>query len=199
MDGIVTKLRVQPEGKELILRFVLERPDGADVAVEMRGEQLRGVLDDGDRVALPDNNRQIAAVDKVARPRELQNLTTESVVYMWRPAPPRRALRYVGSIVGTTAISSVVGSLVTAFIVGGGGDDAPGGGGPVAPPSTSQPEGIDVGEVLTVAVFIFAVMWGIWFLVWGRARHRRGALLWPVSVGLALGALVSSAIFWERG
>jgi hypothetical protein len=47
-QGTVEGLRESEEGKGRVLRFRLKDDAGRSVPVEMRGQELRGVLSDGD-------------------------------------------------------------------------------------------------------------------------------------------------------
>jgi hypothetical protein len=114
VEGTVRNLRNTQEGTERVLRCVLVTDDERAFAVEMRGHELRGVINEGDRV-----NVQLDVAgrgeDRTLRPRELTNVTTGGLVQL-RPLPLlRRAVRPFSSVL-TAAVSAVVGALVAAVI-----------------------------------------------------------------------------------
>jgi hypothetical protein len=82
MEGVVGRVQRNEEGADAVLRFVVTCDDGTVRAVELRGREIRGVLDDGDRVAFPVS---VASGDGLQRPGLMRNLTTASAVTAWRP------------------------------------------------------------------------------------------------------------------
>jgi hypothetical protein len=132
----VRNLRESPEGKGRVLRCVLSTVDGRAYPVEMRGDELRGVIDEGDRVAVALEAVSGRRDDPTLRPREIRNLTTGGVVEMWRADLLHRALRALPiSAVLTAAVSAAVGAAVGAGLAGALGDE---GGQGIAPPPQDQ-------------------------------------------------------------
>src|SRR4029450_7316606 len=77
MEGTARRVQRAQEGATSILRFLLVSDDGASTAVEMRGSEIRGLLDDGDRVVMEPGSDPPAA-DGLHRPASVQNRTTGS-------------------------------------------------------------------------------------------------------------------------
>ena len=177
-EGVVERLRDEPEGeRRRVVRFVVRRADGGLIAVEMRGEGLRGVLNDGDSIAVSSLSR---APDGTYRPRELRNLTTGSRIEMWSPRLPQRLLRTIGvadvwKAIVAAGVGAAVGLIPAAFS-----DEKPQGG--IAPPpsaSAGPPPGLLVGAIVVLLLVVAAVL---------VRRRRVAASLWaPAAVGLALG------------
>src|SRR5215208_326325 len=107
MEGIASRVRRDQEGANTVLRFGVKEQDGTPAAVEMRGHEIRGVLDDGDRVLLV-AGPQRAPADGIHRPMQVENLTTGSTVTAWRPSRLERAAKPLPTALLTAAISSGV-------------------------------------------------------------------------------------------
>src|SRR5881397_3091601 len=111
VEGTVGALKIEEEGGSRVLRFLVQPDEGAPVPIEMRGEQLRGVLIEGHRVDIRFAGRSLDRGDATLRPRELRNLTTNGVVCMWRPGWLRSAVRMMSpGEFRSAAISAVVGA-----------------------------------------------------------------------------------------
>jgi hypothetical protein len=138
IEGVVEELHVDHERRGLVVRFLVrengdgEHPGGALTPVEMRGEQLLGVLVDGHRVSLAAAAR---GSDGTARPVEIWNLTTNAAVGMSRPRLARRLVRGLAPAeIRTALISGLVGAAIslafssgrdTASVAPGDGDKGP--------------------------------------------------------------------------
>jgi hypothetical protein len=93
-----------------VLRFVVELSDGRRYPVEMRGDEIRGLVANGHRVAV-----DLSALDRgTVRPALVRNLTTAADVETWSPPPWRRAGR-------AATRGQVVSGILTAGIVTGAG------------------------------------------------------------------------------
>jgi hypothetical protein len=93
-----------------VLRFVVELSDGRRYPVEMRGDEIRGLVANGHRVAV-----DLSALDHgTVRPARVRNLTTAADVETWFPPPWRRAAR-------AATRGQVVSGILTAGIVTGAG------------------------------------------------------------------------------
>jgi hypothetical protein len=190
MEGAATRVKLDQEGSACVLRFVLLADDGAATAVEMRGTEIRGVLDDGDRVLI-DPPAAGGDGDGVLRPRRLRNQTTTSLVSVWEPPLYSR----IGGKVATLLISTAISTLVTfalGLILGGG---EPEGQLEQAPPPVGGggEDGTDwfpfVSPLALVEILVLsAIIWGIWFAAFGRRRRRR--VIWPGALGIVLGVTV---------
>ncbi len=112
VEGTARSVRLEREGGEVVLRFVLELA-GSDerIPVEMRGHRIKGVLTDSDRVRISAN--RLRDRDGVARPQIVQNLSTASVIR----AEHRGCLRTVLSFIGSLA-ASVLAGWVSTILVG---------------------------------------------------------------------------------
>ena len=80
VEGTVRSLRSDHEGRNVVLRFVLESGQGDRLPVEMRGSRILGVLEVGDSVWFNLEGRDLRDADGVASPRYAENLSTDSVV-----------------------------------------------------------------------------------------------------------------------
>jgi hypothetical protein len=93
-----------------VLRFVVELGDGRRYPVEMRGDEIRGLVADGHRVAV-----DLSALERgTVRTTHVRNLTTAADVETWSPPPWRRATR-------AATRGQVVSGILTAGIVTGAG------------------------------------------------------------------------------
>ncbi len=110
MQGIADKVRIDSDGEHVALRFILRSEQAHPVAVELRGESLSGVLDDGDEVRLEGLAETHA--DGLHRPQQIANRTTGSTITARTTSPVRRGARQMR----TAAVSAAVGSVVTSFL-----------------------------------------------------------------------------------
>jgi hypothetical protein len=192
MKGVVSRVRRDQEGAASVLRFVITAEDGRPAAVEMRGQEIRGVLDDGDLVVLRPESQGPPA-DGVHRPRAVENRTTGSAVTAWRPSLPQRAAKPLLAALVSAAISSGVtfcfGLLLT------------------SEEAASPTAGVDGSEGTDWFPFALpgsiagimatsAFLWFVWFALFGWRRQRRGRRIWPVAPGLVLGVAIG---FWAVG
>jgi hypothetical protein len=93
-----------------VLRFVVELGDGRRYPVEMRGDEIRGLVADGHRVAV-----DLSALERgTVRTTHVRNLTTAADVETWSPPPWKRAAR-------AATRGQVVSGILTAGIVTGAG------------------------------------------------------------------------------
>ena len=120
MRGTVKGLERSTEGEQAVLRFRLHLPGGNVVPVEMRAEEIRGSLSEGDEVDLPVTRTTPNGVVV----ETLHDRTTGFAVTAWRrPFLTRNALRFGGLLA-----SAVFGWFVPWFcdqIVGDTSDVAP--------------------------------------------------------------------------
>jgi len=189
MEGIATRVRRDQEGANTVLRFVFEGQDGTRAVVEMRGHEIRGVLDDGDRVLLL-AGPQRAPADGIHRPTQVENLTTGSTVTAWRPSRLERAAKPLPMALLTAAISSGVSFCFAALFTA---DDEP----------TAAPPGLDAGggrdwfpfepPAVVRILATSAVLWAVWFALYGWHRRNQGHRIWPAAPGLLAGVTVG---FW---
>lgn len=188
MRGIVQHLRIEQEGKDLVLRFVLQSEEESHVAVEMRGMEIRGVLNDDDHVSLVLPSASTVS-DNVARPIQIHNLKTRSVIYMWRPSRFQRVLSYVGSIVGPAIIATVATTTVSALFT----TEESGSG--IAPEDGfATGDGSEAASLIVAVVVEVTVLWLLWLVLFRKTRRRRSKSLWSPLVGLALGVLLANGI-----
>jgi hypothetical protein len=111
MTGIVLNPRIDQEAGMVVLRCVIQCDSGERVPVEMRGREIRGVLESGDRVAL--SGKRFRDKQGIARPRELTNLSTNSTVRAYRPGVFRRVIGLLFSLVISVATGALTSLLVT--------------------------------------------------------------------------------------
>lgn len=111
-QGIVSGVRTEREGNEVVLRFVLQTDAGERVPVEMRGHKVLGVLSEGDRVRVYTSGASLRGRDGVARPAQITDLTTSSVVKVSKPG----CLGHVFGFVSSLLLSVLTGALTTLLI-----------------------------------------------------------------------------------
>jgi hypothetical protein len=157
--GKITRLRVDERGKEVVLYGVLETESGGTVAVSMRGREVRGILEVGDRVRL--HGGRPAGNDEAVQATGLDNLTTNSAVSVWRPPLYRR----LGQLAGPTLVSAVLGPIVGAVV----GALLTGGAGSSSRSTSPNPVG-----VIVVAVMVgLIVALGIFYFSYIKPRRKR--------------------------
>ena len=161
IQGVAHNVRIEQEGRNVILRFVLEA--GADrIPVEMRGVRVLGVLDNGDQVTLTFRGGARGR-DGVARPVRITNLSTHSVVRVARQGCLRTAFSFVFSV----ALSIVTGAFSTFlldFLLGGFQLE------PVAYTLEEGPEAAAQEPILLIGVAVAII---VFFIVFVRPRLRR--------------------------
>jgi hypothetical protein len=188
-EGTVRRLALADEGRSRVLRFVLETDSGELLAVEMRGDELRGVLGEGDRVRLPG---AAAGADGTSRPRSLANLTTGARVEMRRTHRALRSARALGAQVVAAAVGAIVSaSIALGFSLFSAAED-PGSSRPGVNPLPPPPPRDDlswweVGVVVALAAVLLAV--GL-HAVRGRSRRLR----WSFAVGFAVPLAVAAVL-----
>jgi hypothetical protein len=178
VKGTAERVRRDQESGKTVLRFVLAKPDGSRVAVEMRGEEIRGVLDEGDPVVFDAGPRDVT-IDGVQRPLRLRNESTGSFVVAWQRPWLVRTLKPFSVMLASALISSGV----TIFLTGLGG--IRGSNAEPAFPGASGDEGSHVP--LVVVLFLTGLYWAIWFGSYGRRWRAKGRPIWPVLLGLFVG------------
>ncbi|MDX6671883.1 MAG: hypothetical protein QOI91_2246 [Solirubrobacteraceae bacterium] len=205
VEGVVHKLRVEPDRGATVVRFVLACDDGQHVPVQLRARRLEGFVDEGDRVALEgDEPAAVRGPDGIARPARLRNLTTDSDVY----TPGGRAAltgvhRSAAANVGRTAASTVVTLGVTGAVGAiaslgqshdresssrGGGSGGGGGGG-------SSGGGTDTGLILFVGAVELVLLLALGYWLVGRRMRAQGRPWWPVAAGIVLAVAAANAAF----
>ncbi len=158
IQGVVQNPRIDQEGGAVVLRCVIQCESGERVPVEMRGRQIRGVLEAGDHVAV--SARRLRDRQGIVRPKEVRNLTTNSTVLVYRPGILRRITAFffsLGVSVATGALTSwLVASLSSQSRV------------PRRPPGSGGAENFVFPSVLAGLVVGLVVF----YLVYLRPRRR---------------------------
>jgi hypothetical protein len=156
----------------------------------MRGDELRGVLGEGDRVRLPG---AAAGADGTSRPRSLANLTTGARVEMRRTHRVLRSARALGAQVVAAAVGAIVSaSIALGFSLFSAAED-PGssrpGVNPLPPPPAARDDlsWWEVGAVVVLAAVLLAL--GL-RAVRGRSRRHR----WSFAVGFAVPLAVAAVL-----
>jgi hypothetical protein len=111
-QGVVSGVRTEREGNDVVLRFVLQTDSGERVPVEMRGHKVLGVLSEADRVRVYTSGASLRGRDGVARPTQIADLTTSSVVKVSKTG----CLGQVFSFLGSLLLSVLTGALTTLLI-----------------------------------------------------------------------------------
>jgi hypothetical protein len=173
-----------------VLRFVLRADDGTSAAVEMRGHEIRGLVDDGDRVVLIAGSRG-APANGILTPSRVENLTTGSTVTAWQPSLLKRAARPILTTLLTAAISSGV-TFCFGLLAVSGNEEVPSVG---LAPGEDADRGTDwfpfeSPAAIVVVLVTSAVLWVVWLALFGWRRRKKGHRIWPVAPGLVLGVTV---------
>jgi hypothetical protein len=180
VEGVARRVRIDNEGAGCVLRFVVETDEGGLVPVEMRGREVLGVLDDGDRVRF---DRAPSAAG-TARPRRVANLSTNAEVEV--PVPGRLdrwsgvvGLRDVRTALISALVTATVGAFTNAFESG--------------EPTSAQPNSGKRPEpshalwwVLAAAIVIALVCLT---LLWGRRRPQLFRSTLAIAIGCSVGLL----------
>ena len=169
-QGTVHNARIEQEGANVVLRFVLQSEAGERIPVEMRGRKVSGVLEDGDRVSLSVRGQAVRGRDGVARPAQISNLTTHSVVRV----PRRGCLASLANLLFSLVLSVATGALstmVVEFIVSGAAYGEP----EVVPYYYEEgPQAVAEEPLLAISLVVgVGVAALIFFLVYVRPRRRR--------------------------
>jgi hypothetical protein len=183
-EGTVARLRVDEAAGAAVVRFVLLGDDDSRRPVEMRGERLSGLIEEGDRVRIEERTERIPN-DATLRPSTLSNVTTGGAVELERPNRTTRVRRAVGlHAIWTAAVGGVVGSVTGALVAGifkGAG--------------TSDGESLDGNssegvpfQVVVVFLLFFCLLFAAGWLVVRRVNPER-LPKWSVLVGFAVGLL----------
>jgi hypothetical protein len=141
VQGTVGSVRVDEEKHATVLRFVVASGE-EQIPVEMRGQEIKGVLEVGHEVAIeaPDGRDP----DGVLRPKAVENLTTSSRVVVSQTLM-RRLGRFMLDL--SVSIAAGVVSTVAATLVMPGGVEARG--------VSAVPRVVAVAIGLAVAVLVF--------------------------------------------
>ena len=113
IKGNVRTVRIDHEGNDVILRFMMESGGHQKIPVEMRGQQVLGVLEIGDEIVI--DVARIRDRYGVMRPKQVTNLTTDSVVRVTSPGFFSKTGRFLSSLivsVASTVLTTVLVSLV---------------------------------------------------------------------------------------
>ena len=180
-QGTVTRLRVEAEGADaVVVRFVLAGDEGERTPVEMRGERVLGVLDEGDHVIVAEEEAGDRH-DATLRPSTITNVTTGGTVELERPTRMTRAGRAIGlREIKNTAISAGVGGVIAVVIAQAlSTSEATQGG--VAPGPEDE---ASVAAVVLALSGIFLFLAALWLLV--RRRLPERSPKWSPLVGFAI-------------
>jgi hypothetical protein len=110
IKGSVKTVRIDHEGNTVILRFMMESGGHQKIPVEMRGQQILGVLEIGDEVMI--DVARIRDRYGVMRPPQVRNLTTDSVVRVASPGFFSKTGRFLSSLA-----ASITSGVLTAVLV----------------------------------------------------------------------------------
>jgi hypothetical protein len=219
VHGMASQVRKEIEGSIIVWRFRFDRGDGILRPIELRGDEIRGDLDSGDRVQLLVQENDVDAT--AIRLKSVFNLTTGfRVEALDKPNPEpqpepqpqaepraRRLAGFISQNVATAVISAVVTggvSFLFAFVHVGASHAR----------STIGPQVLVPGErplwrtYVLVAVLFDLVAFIIFYWQLRRQDKQRDIKrrLWPyprsrhtllaVAVGLLAGELAATLILW---
>lgn len=111
VSGIVQDVRLDKEGNDVVLRFVLHAEGGERIPVEMRGRKVMGVLNSGDRVRLSTRGSSIRGQGRVARPTVINNIDTASEIRVRGEGCISQLFKFLGSL-----LMSIVSGLIIAWL-----------------------------------------------------------------------------------
>jgi hypothetical protein len=143
IEGTAQRVHRERVGATMVLSFRLVDSNGCCIAVEMRAEEVRGPLHEGDRVALDLVAEEVVS-DGIRRPRRIRNVTTDSVVIAWDPSRVRRALAPLPQTCAAAVVSSGTTLFAASLFGGGKADNSKGGDAPRAS-GTDAPRQSDSG------------------------------------------------------
>jgi hypothetical protein len=165
IEGTVRSLRSDLEGRDVVLRFVLESSQGVRLPVEMRGNRIWGVLEAGDSVRFNMEGRDLRDVDGVARPKRVENLSTDSVVQVPGSSQVKKVLE-----LGTGFAASVLAGIVSTSLLASLWPSPPVVG-LQALPRSEAPGGGFLDQAIWVSVLVgLAVMAVVFYLIYLRPR-----------------------------
>ncbi|MFQ5879281.1 MAG: hypothetical protein ACE5IZ_03770 [Dehalococcoidia bacterium] len=167
VEGVVESVRIEQEGSNVVLRFVLRCDDGDRIPVEMRGSKALGVLDDGDRVRLTVRGKRVRGREGVARPGRIANMSTQSVVRVARRSFIGSVINFAFSLgvsVGAGALPVFIGLVLERSVADSDGN------GPVPvsfpPPEFEEPAkepifliSLVIGVAVALVVFFLVYAW----------------------------------------
>jgi hypothetical protein len=111
VSGIAHDVRLDEEGNDVVLRFVLHAEGGERIPVEMRGRKVLGVLNSGNRVRLSTRGSSVRGRGRVARPTVVHNIDTASEIRVRGEGCFTQLFELVGSL-----LMSVVSGLIIAWL-----------------------------------------------------------------------------------
>jgi len=113
IQATVHSVHVDQERGGVVLRFVIKFVSGEKVAVEMRGYEVRGLLEVDDRIVI--RGRRLRDRDGVIRPSEVCNLTNGSTVTVRRASALLRFFSFVFGLIISLMSGVATSVLVTLF------------------------------------------------------------------------------------
>jgi hypothetical protein len=191
VEGVARRVRIDDEAGGCVLRFVVDTGEGGLVPVEMRGREVLGVLDDGDRVAFD----RASWATGTARPERVVNLSTNADVEVSVPGRLDRlsgvvGLRDLRTAVISALVTATVGAIAKAFQAGGKPPGAAPGQGERSQPSHA------VWWVLIAAIAVGLI--GL-ALLWRRRRWGTTARTLPSAVAVAMGCAAALLALYLLG
>jgi hypothetical protein len=171
IEGIVKRTRIDAHGNEIALHVVIESDAGSASAVYMRGREVRGIVAEGDRVALT----PARTVDGTIHATHLKNLTTNSAVHVWNPPLKERVKGAATPVLISGVLGPAVGVTVASLLNGSHSS---------APPVSGRPSdsgGLSVGLVVVIALVV--AMCAFYALYIRPRRRSRTVLIAAANAG----------------
>jgi hypothetical protein len=161
-------VRSDQEGRDVVLRFVLESGQGDRLPVEMRGHRIQGVMEAGDRVRFGLEGRDLRDADGVARPKRVENLSTDSVVQAPGSSQVKKLLELVTGFVASVLAGVVSSSLLTSLRA-----PSPQVMGLQAMPGSESPGGGALDQAVWISILVgVVVMAVVFYLIYLRPRMQ---------------------------
>jgi hypothetical protein len=115
IEGTASHVQIRNEDAGAVLQFVFQSDQAQDsFVVEMRGQQIRGMVNDGDRISLGEGS--VRGQDGIAHPDHVENLTIHSTVTVVRREWPSKLLSgpWTAGII-SAVMGAIAGSITTKF------------------------------------------------------------------------------------
>ena len=204
MDGVARLVRKETEGSSTVLRFRLDRADGILIPIELRGDDIRGDLESGDKVEIFIKEKD--ADDTAIRLKRILNLSTGYNVQVLDRSRSGRIGSFVSENASTAAIAALVTAGVSFLLTHLGGtrhNQSPIGARPIFALSNGQVWALYAALAVLFNVAVFIILY--WQLRHGNKKRGIKRRLWPylrsrhmlaISVGLLTGEILTTLILW---
>ena len=172
IQGAVHSVHVDQERGGVVLRFVIKLVSGEKLAVEMRGYEVRGLLEVDDQIVI--RGRRLRDRDGVIRPREVWNITNGSTVTVRRAGVLVRFFSSAFALIISVMSGAATTLLVTLFSrfatpppISSPPERPPGGSPPILPSVAGDTTLLTAAIMLGISVGLL-----VFYLIFLRSRIR---------------------------